>query len=312
MFRSQDLAGRFQGQNEQQLAQDTDRDRRSGRRRCQERSRRHTCGRSTSSPGLHSHPTASSGQWVQPRRQSPGIDGRNTWRGEAERSLSAVPSVSTEDLTSSLSRCKWHLVRQGVSDHQRSTSGSQKRSTCCEEGFLYAIAMVHINIDVQHPRVVLQQLQDRQHDVVYIAEAARLCSADQTMKPDSEVSQRCTSCFGLPNMMQATCIPQAYCALLCQLKPSVLLLFRSETEITRVLLKLTSDFLPWCRPPAQLMAMSAEPQLSLTAPPIEPPAYLVQYSYRPLNTGQSSPTVYRCSASSNCSCGDSIICNTAR
>ena len=35
---------------------------------------------------------------------------------------------------------------------------------------------------------------------------------------------------------------------------------------------LTSAFLAWCRPPAQLMAMSAVPWLSLVAPSTEPPA----------------------------------------
>lgn len=42
------------------------------------------------------------------------------------------------------------------------------------EGLLDAISMVDVYVNVQHPSVVLQQLQDRQHDVIDIAEATRL------------------------------------------------------------------------------------------------------------------------------------------
>ena len=42
------------------------------------------------------------------------------------------------------------------------------------EGLLHAVAVVDVDVDVQHARVVLQQLQDAQHDVVHVAEARRL------------------------------------------------------------------------------------------------------------------------------------------
>lgn len=42
------------------------------------------------------------------------------------------------------------------------------------EGFLHAVAMVNVDIDVENPRVVLEQLQDADDDVVDVAEARRL------------------------------------------------------------------------------------------------------------------------------------------
>mmetsp|Transcript_19563 Transcript_19563/g.49742 ORF Transcript_19563/g.49742 Transcript_19563/m.49742 type:complete len:489 (-) Transcript_19563:155-1621(-) len=42
------------------------------------------------------------------------------------------------------------------------------------ERLLHAVAMVHVDVDVQHARVVAQQLQDGQHQVVHVAEARRL------------------------------------------------------------------------------------------------------------------------------------------
>jgi hypothetical protein len=44
-------------------------------------------------------------------------------------------------------------------------------------------------------------------------------------------------------------------------------------------------------PPAQLTAISAASLFSFTAPATEPPAESWQNSYRPSNTGQSSPTL---------------------
>ncbi|KAI4136886.1 MAG: hypothetical protein LQ340_008112, partial [Diploschistes diacapsis] len=41
------------------------------------------------------------------------------------------------------------------------------------EGLLDPVAVVHVDVDVQHARVRVQQLQDRQHDVVDVAEARR-------------------------------------------------------------------------------------------------------------------------------------------
>mmetsp|Transcript_21460 Transcript_21460/g.55233 ORF Transcript_21460/g.55233 Transcript_21460/m.55233 type:complete len:327 (-) Transcript_21460:288-1268(-) len=42
------------------------------------------------------------------------------------------------------------------------------------EGLLHAVAVVDVDVDVQHARVVLEQLEDREHDVVHVAEAGRL------------------------------------------------------------------------------------------------------------------------------------------
>jgi len=42
------------------------------------------------------------------------------------------------------------------------------------EGLLDAVAVVHVDVDVQYPGVVLEQLQDGQHQVVHVAEARRL------------------------------------------------------------------------------------------------------------------------------------------
>jgi hypothetical protein len=38
------------------------------------------------------------------------------------------------------------------------------------EGFLHAVSVVDIDIDIQHPLVSLQQLQDRKDAIVDIAE----------------------------------------------------------------------------------------------------------------------------------------------
>lgn len=42
------------------------------------------------------------------------------------------------------------------------------------ERLLDAVAVVHVDVDVQHPGVVLQQLQNGDHDVVDVTEAGRL------------------------------------------------------------------------------------------------------------------------------------------
>mmetsp|Transcript_7849 Transcript_7849/g.19970 ORF Transcript_7849/g.19970 Transcript_7849/m.19970 type:complete len:228 (+) Transcript_7849:888-1571(+) len=43
------------------------------------------------------------------------------------------------------------------------------------EGLLDAVAVVDVDVEVQHARVVLEQLQDGQHQVVEVAEPAGLC-----------------------------------------------------------------------------------------------------------------------------------------
>jgi hypothetical protein len=42
------------------------------------------------------------------------------------------------------------------------------------EGLLDAVPVVDVDVDVQHARVHLEQLQDGQHDVVHVAEARGL------------------------------------------------------------------------------------------------------------------------------------------
>ena len=42
------------------------------------------------------------------------------------------------------------------------------------EGLLDAVAVVDVDVDVKHARMHLEQLKDRQHDVVRVAEATRL------------------------------------------------------------------------------------------------------------------------------------------
>lgn len=43
------------------------------------------------------------------------------------------------------------------------------------EGLLDAVAVVDVDIDVQHPLVSLQELQDGEHDVVHVAEPRGFC-----------------------------------------------------------------------------------------------------------------------------------------
>ena len=42
------------------------------------------------------------------------------------------------------------------------------------EGLLDAVAVVDVDVDVQHPLMLLEQLEDGEHDVVRVAEARRL------------------------------------------------------------------------------------------------------------------------------------------
>ena len=41
-----------------------------------------------------------------------------------------------------------------------------------EESLLNSIAMMHVDIQVEHPGIDLQQLQDTEHDIVNVAESA--------------------------------------------------------------------------------------------------------------------------------------------
>ena len=58
---------------------------------------------------------------------------------------------------------------------------------CCEESFLNSIPMVHINIHIQYPLMILEQLKNSQDDVIDIAEprclqmmALRQCEAQSS------------------------------------------------------------------------------------------------------------------------------------
>lgn len=53
------------------------------------------------------------------------------------------------------------------------------------ERLLHAVTVVHVNVNVQHARVVLEQLQNAQHDVVHVAEARplRLLGMVQSARP---------------------------------------------------------------------------------------------------------------------------------
>lgn len=53
------------------------------------------------------------------------------------------------------------------------------------EGLLHAVAVVYVDVDVENARVILEQLEDGDVDVVYVAEARRLelFSVMQTARP---------------------------------------------------------------------------------------------------------------------------------
>lgn len=42
------------------------------------------------------------------------------------------------------------------------------------EGFLNTITVMHVDVQIQHPWIHLQQLQDSQHYVIHVAKATRL------------------------------------------------------------------------------------------------------------------------------------------
>lgn len=62
------------------------------------------------------------------------------------------------------------------------------------EGFLHAVAVVNVDVDVENPRVVLEQLQDADDDVVDVAEARRLETEKSVLptKPPPNVSSDTT------------------------------------------------------------------------------------------------------------------------
>jgi hypothetical protein len=40
----------------------------------------------------------------------------------------------------------------------------------CIESFFNSIAVVHINVDIQNPLVILEQFKDGEYDIIHIAE----------------------------------------------------------------------------------------------------------------------------------------------
>lgn len=54
--------------------------------------------------------------------------------------------------------------------------GNSHDSVAGQERLLNAIAMVDVNVNIQHPVMVLEQLQNRQNYVIHVAEAGSLHS----------------------------------------------------------------------------------------------------------------------------------------
>mmetsp|Transcript_24573 Transcript_24573/g.53698 ORF Transcript_24573/g.53698 Transcript_24573/m.53698 type:complete len:226 (-) Transcript_24573:246-923(-) len=52
--------------------------------------------------------------------------------------------------------------------------GDSQHAVCGEERLLHSVPVVHVDVNVQHAVVVLEHLQDRQHNVVDVAEARGL------------------------------------------------------------------------------------------------------------------------------------------
>ena len=84
--------------------------------------------------------------------------------------------------THSLLSC---MVERQCCDHQKAS-----RAPVGEvEGLLDAVAVVHVDVDVQHPGVVLEQLQDGQHQIIHVAEARRL---DTRLQGGMVLSRSCS------------------------------------------------------------------------------------------------------------------------
>ena len=76
---------------------------------------------------------------------------------KASHSLSFADAVQ-------IARPREEVVPILVERHRHDPVGSQKR-------FLHSITMVDVNVNIQHPVVILQQLQNGQHNVIDITEA---------------------------------------------------------------------------------------------------------------------------------------------
>jgi len=76
--------------------------------------------------------------------------------------------------------------------------GDGHDAVCGVEGILHAVAVVDINVDVQHAAVVLEHLEDGQHDVVDVAEARGLLLARvvQPARPADGNIARAVAQFG--------------------------------------------------------------------------------------------------------------------
>jgi hypothetical protein len=87
-----------------------------------------------------------------------------------------TPAVLSVCLGSSASRGMLPLPRQTKAALARMDSVSLHLHLPVGqvEGLLNAIAVVDVDVDVQHTRVVLEELQDGQDEIVHVAEAGRL------------------------------------------------------------------------------------------------------------------------------------------
>ena len=63
------------------------------------------------------------------------------------------------------------MCKQGQASCPSSSHAAYAIPVRGDEGFFNAVAVMHIQVQVQHPCMVFQQLQDGKHEVVHITEA---------------------------------------------------------------------------------------------------------------------------------------------
>lgn len=86
---------------------------------------------------------------------------------EVER---AVPAVFVADVCVVAGSREEVLVMRAYFELVQRAS---EDSVGSEEGFFHAVAVVHIYVDVEDALVLLEQLEDREHAIVHVAEARR-------------------------------------------------------------------------------------------------------------------------------------------
>ena len=99
----------------------------------------------------------------------------------------------------------------------------------------------------------LEQLKDREHDIVGVCRERRVASERASEQP-VQGARRSLAHARTRGRVDTEWLGSA------QQKPAA------------------SPFFAWWRPPAQLITMSEHPWLTRAAPPIEPPVYVWQYS----------------------------------